>query len=236
MTELSRASQLALDLGRKEAFAREDLVVTPSNTAAIELIDHWPHWPGTVAIITGPHGSGKTHMANAWALKARAVKLDVRSLQPLPDAVLAVLIDPLSSKDASLSETLDETGLFHLINSMKARNGHILMTSLSPIGSMDFKLADLRSRLLAANIAEIHLPDDALLSGLIAKAFADRQIKVEPDVIAFLMQRIERSASAAGDIVSQIDVEALARNMRISKAFVAQFMKKRQPDSEPMLF
>jgi chromosomal replication initiation ATPase DnaA len=231
MTELKSTSQLALDLGRAEAFARDDLVVTPSNAAAIKIIDRWPHWPGTVAILTGPHGSGKSHMAKAWALKSGAVQLAANALGPLPENVSAVLIDPLM-----LEENLDETGLFHLINALKAKNGHVLLTSLQPIASHDIALADLKSRLAAATSAEIQMPDDALLSGLITKGFADRQLSIDPDVIAYLTLRIERSAAAARHIVALIDAEALARKSRITRVFVAQVMKGLEADEEPMLF
>jgi chromosomal replication initiation ATPase DnaA len=231
MTELKSTSQLALDLGRAEAFARDDLVVTPANAAAIDVIDRWPNWPGTVAILTGPHGSGKSHMAKAWAQKANATELPANALGQLPDDVSAVLIDPLMGED-----NVDETGLFHLINALKAKNGHVLLTSLLPIASHDIALADLKSRLDAATQAEIAMPDDALLSGLIAKGFADRQLFVEPDVVAYLAHRIERSAAAARQIVAVIDAEALARKSRITRAFVGQVVKSLDADEEPMLF
>jgi chromosomal replication initiation ATPase DnaA len=232
MTELKSSSQLALDLGRAEAFARDDLVVTPSNAAAVEIIDRWPHWPGTVAILTGPHGSGKSHMTKAWALKSGAVQLAANALVPLPENVSAVLIDPILSDE----NTLDETGLFHLINALKAKNGHLLLTSLQPVASHDIALADLKSRLAAGTSAEIQMPDDALLSGLITKGFADRQLSIDPDVISYLTLRIERSAAAARHIVALIDAEALARKSRITRVFVAQVMKGLEADEEPMLF
>ena len=225
------AAQLALDLGRVEGFSRHDLVVTPANQAAVDIIDRWPNWPGSVAILTGPHGSGKTHMAKAWAQKASAFELDPTNVGQLPASISAVLID------SAIGESpLDETGLFHLINVLKAKNGHLLMTSLQTIASLDIRLADLKSRLAAATQAEIHLPDDALLSGLIAKGFSDRQLQVESDVVSFLTLRIERSAAAARNIVALIDAEALARKSRITRAFAAQVLKGMEADGEPMVF
>jgi chromosomal replication initiation ATPase DnaA len=232
MTDLKSTSQLALDLGRAEASARDDLVVTPSNAAAVDIIDRWPDWPGTVALLTGPHGSGKTHMAKAWALKANATERQSAFIGQLPDAVRTVLIDPIDPGEAAI----DETGLFHLINALKAKNGHLLLTSRLPLLSLNIQLADLNSRLAAATHAEIAMPDDALLSGLIAKAFADRQLVVEADVVAYLTLRIERSAAAARAIVALIDDEALARKTRITRAFASQVFKGLEADEEPMLF
>lgn len=232
MIEIKSASQLALDLGYAETSARGDLVVTPANAAAVDLIDRWPHWPGTVAVLTGPHGAGKSHMAKAWAERAKAVAMDARAIGPLPDDVSAVWIDPLSDG----TNAVDETGLFHLINALKAKNGHLLLTSHVPVGALNIALADLKSRLLAATGAEISMPDDALLAGLIAKGFADRQLAVDQDVVAFLTLRIERSAAAARDIVDLIDSQALARKTRITRNFVAQLLKAVETSQEPTLF
>ena len=232
MIEPKLPSQLALDLGRAEAFAREDLVVTPANAAAVDVIDRWPNWPGTVAILIGPHGSGKSHMAKAWALKSGAVQLNANKLEQLPDSVSAVVIDPLTDNQFAI----DETALFHLINALKAKSGHLLLTSVQPVASLSIALADLKSRLAAATHAEISMPDDALLSGLIAKAFADRQLAVDPDVVAYLTYRIERSAAAAQEIVALIDAQALARKTRITRAFVVQVIKGHQAGDEPTLF
>ena len=224
--------QFAFNLGRAEAFTREDLVVTPANATAVDMIDRWPDWPGTVAIISGPHGSGKSHMAKAWALKSGAVNINANAVSELPDAAMAVVIDPLVLEN----ETLNETALFHLINGLKVKNGFLLLTSMQPVSNLNIALADLKSRLLASTQAEISLPDDALLSGLIAKGFADRQLSVEADVVAFLTLRIERSALAARNIVELIDAEALARKTRITRAFAAQVFKGLEAEEEPMLF
>lgn len=232
MTEVLASSQLALDLGRAEGFSREDLVVTPANFAAVELIDRWPNWPGTVAILTGPKGSGKSHMAKAWAQKSGAIDFSADKMGPLPETAQSVFIDPLLSAEVPL----DETGLFHLINALKQKNGHLLLTTSQPVAGFSFALADLKSRLFAATIAEISMPDDALLSSLIAKGFADRQLNVEPDVVAYLTVRIERSAAAARDIVNFIDEQALARKTRITRAFAAQVFKGLALSDEPMLF
>ncbi len=231
MIELKAPSQLTLDLGRAEAFAREDLVVTPANAAAVDIIDRWPNWPGTVSILTGPRGSGKSHMANAWAKKANAISMNSSSIGPLSEDVSTVVIDPLIGENA-----LDETGLFHLINALAAKNGSLLLTSAKPVNSLSIALADLRSRLAIGTFAEINPPDDALLFGLIAKGFADRQLVVDAEIIAYLTRRIERSAVAARQIVALMDAEAMARKARITKIFVAQVMKNLGANDEPTLF
>ncbi|MGL4406391.1 MAG: hypothetical protein ACRCT6_11555, partial [Notoacmeibacter sp.] len=72
--------------------------------------------------------------------------------------------------------------------------------------------------------------------GLIAKAFADRQLHIEPDVVSYMALRIERSAVAAHDAVAMVDAEALASKARITRSFVAQVLKSTQVNDEPTLF
>src|SRR5262249_5542279 len=64
--------QLALALDHAESFAREDFLSGPSNAMGLALIDAWPAWPHRTVMLTGPEGSGKSHLAAVWALAAGA--------------------------------------------------------------------------------------------------------------------------------------------------------------------
>ena len=64
--------QLPLDLAHAEGRSRAHLVVSRANEAAVSLIDRWPDWPLHAALVVGPAGSGKSHLANVWCLKANA--------------------------------------------------------------------------------------------------------------------------------------------------------------------
>ena len=113
---------------------------------------------------------------------------------------------------------LDEAALFHLMNAVREGEGYCLITSRTLPSRWDVGLADLRSRLTATQMVELHEPDDALLRQVMMKLFADRQLLVEPRVIDFCMTRMERSLEAAGRLVDAIDIEALSRRSKISRA------------------
>ena len=63
--------------------APETLVVAEANRDAARLLTGWRDWPGGALALVGPKGSGKTHLALAWALEAGA-----RQIAPIvtPDA------------------------------------------------------------------------------------------------------------------------------------------------------
>ena len=73
--------QLALALDHPESFAREDFLSGPSNIAALALIDTWPAWPHKMVMLTGPAGSGKSHLAAIWAQAAGARLISSQALE-----------------------------------------------------------------------------------------------------------------------------------------------------------
>ena len=81
-------------------------------------------------------------------------------------------------------------------------------------------LADLGSRLRAALAVGIGLPDDALFGAILIKHFADRQLRVGPEVIAYLVRHIERSFAAAADMAALLDVVTLRDGCAITVPLV----------------
>ena len=64
---MSTTRQLPFELPHNASFDRADLIESDANQLAIEAIDSWPDWPHPVLLIAGPAGSGKTHIAEAFA-------------------------------------------------------------------------------------------------------------------------------------------------------------------------
>jgi chromosomal replication initiation ATPase DnaA len=125
----------------------------------------------------------------------------------------------------------DEEALLHLYNLLAERRGHLLLLAREPPARWGIALADLRSRLLAAPSVGVAAPDDALLSGVLVKLFADRQITVSEEVIAYLIVQIERSFAAAEDIVAALDTAALAAGRAVTVPLARQVLSQRRtPD------
>lgn len=192
------ARQLRLKLGRPASYARDEFIQGPSNAEATAAIDAWPAWPGGALALIGPEGVGKTHLARAWAEDADAVILDRRT----PDIAAA---DGRPALLEDVDQGAPEKALFHLINLAARPGGGLLLTARSrPIG-WTVALPDLRSRLNAMFVAELEEPDDAVLEGLLRKFFTARNIRPAPEVYAYLLRRIERSAVTARDVVARLD-------------------------------
>ena len=214
--------QLPLAFSHDAATGRDDLLVSERLAAAVEIVDAWPQWPSPVVILAGPVGSGKSHLANIWKDHSGAV-----SIHPKAGANAAVEAanGPVLFEDVDRLG-FDDTELFHVINSVR-ENGHsLLMTSRLWPMSWPVELADLRSRLKAATVVEIGEPDEELLSQVIVKLFADRQLYIDDKLVLYIVGRMERSLAAAQTIVERLDRLALARGTRITRGLSAEVLNE----------
>ena len=199
-------TQLAFALPVAETFRREDFFASDANAAALAALG------AARLLLIGPAGSGKTHLAHIWARQhgAQMGAPDLATLQP--DAHIAV----------DNAQTLDQIHLFHLYN-LLTPHGKLLLTA--PLPPRDWaSLPDLKSRLQTLPTAILNPPDDALLSAVLIKLFADRQITVAPNLIPYLTSRMERSIAAARALVADLDAKSLAAARPITRALAAEWL------------
>lgn len=220
------ARQIPLDLGHRIALGREDFLVAPCNHDAVGWIDRWPEWPGPAFVLHGPAASGKTHLAAVWKNNAKAQWIDAARLVDADANDLAALADHLvvDHLDPWIGDRAAETTLFHLYNLMKERGTLLLVTMRAAPGQIDFVLADLSSRLRAAPAVAILPPDDTVLAALLVKLFADRQLAIGADVIAYMLPRMDRSYAAARDLVARADHLALSKKKPVTVPLLRQVL------------
>jgi chromosomal replication initiation ATPase DnaA len=199
--------QLTFELPRRTALGRSDFLVSESNVAAVGWIDRWPEWPTGALVLHGPPGCGKTHLVHLWCERASAVIVAGETLDK--EKVARFAAESRHRIAVDNADHASERALLHLHNSCLECRGSLLITARRPPGSWNVALKDLGSRLRAALAIGIGPPDDALLGAVLVKHFADRQLSVTPEVIAYLIRRFERSFAAAADIASRLDAAAL---------------------------
>jgi chromosomal replication initiation ATPase DnaA len=220
ISDKRKPEQLPLAFSHEAARGRDDLVVSDPTSAAASIVDRWPDWPSPVVILVGPPGSGKSHLSDVWRRTA-----DAAIIKPMSggDAVLkagesAVLIEDIDR------DGFDQTTLFHIINAVRNHSHSLMITARDWPAAWGVTLPDLASRLKAATLVEIGAPDDALLTQVLFKLFADRQLMIDEKLAAYIVSRMERSLAAAQDMVEQLDRLALARGVKISRALAAEVL------------
>ena len=226
MSDARRASQFPLPFDHRPSLGGDDFLVSPCNAAAVAWIDRWPEWPGPALALAGAGASGKTHLASVFAARTGGRLIDMAQLTATPPAELADASMPLILDDADkvAGDAAGEQALFHLLNYLVGQKGRLLLTGAVPPARWKVALPDLASRLGALPVAEIGPPDDGLMGALLVKLFADRQLQVGADVIAFMVARMERSFAAARALVGAIDAHALESRRAITVPLVRAVM------------
>jgi chromosomal replication initiation ATPase DnaA len=214
-------SQLVFDLDHARNWDEADFLVTACNEHAVRLINSWPEWQSHAVIVSGPPQSGKSHLARIWQRRSGATLLRPSSL---PASASSGVVLPLVVEDVDRTP-LDERALFHSLNLAREHGSSVLLTARTSPGQWEIALPDLRSRIRSYPVVAINEPDEELLAAVLLKHFEDRQISVSPDVIPYLLARMERSMAAAQLLAEQIDRIALAERRKVTRAFAARVMK-----------
>ncbi len=217
-------AQLAFDLPVTETFRREDFFVSPANATALAALDAWQVWPGGKMLLVGPQGSGKTHLAHLWIQATggaliRGAALAEANIPALTERGCVCVED---AQDVA-GDPDAETALFHLHN-VVTQGAALLVTSASPPRDWGLRLPDLASRLQAASLTRLDAPDDALLSAVLVKLFSDRQIVVPPNLIPYLVSRMERSLATARLLVATLDTVSLAHARPVTRQLAASIL------------
>jgi chromosomal replication initiation ATPase DnaA len=227
---MSPPRQLTFRWPHSPSFAREDFLSAPSNLDALAAVDQWPNWAARMLMLVGPEGAGKSHLGAIWARTAGALcmageELDEPSLQACAKAS-AVLIE--NADQASRAEAF----FFHLINTGLQNDMWLLLTSRTAPDTWGLNTPDLLSRLRLAPVIRLAAPDIELTEAVLFKLFSDRQLQVEPHVIAYIALRIERSLGAARELVAMLDHEALTQGRRITRAMAGTALREMSSDNE----
>ncbi len=218
--------QLLLRFDHRPSLTGDDFYVAEGNRTAVLWIDRWPDWPAPALTIHGPAGCGKTHLAHVFLARTggrlvTAEDLIARPPHDLMEGVPACVVDDAEQVAAAGHEQ----PLLHLYNTVKETGRHMLITSRLPPSRWAVRLPDLRSRLNAAAAVPIAEPDDALMKAVLVKLFSDRQLRVNEDVLTFLLTRMERSFAAARDLVGRVDEKALRTRRNISVSLVSRILQ-----------
>jgi chromosomal replication initiation ATPase DnaA len=183
-------AQAPLPLAYAERRGAGDFILSASNRSAADWLADPLRWPTPRTLLVGPPQSGKSHLAGLFAARGGTVIEDADSIS-------------------------DGEPLFHAWNAATPAVPLLLTARRSP-RFWAHSLPDLASRLAATPLVRVDDPDDALLAAVLEKRFADRGVRVSPDVIAWLVARIERSFAAVAAVVETLDAHALAKRRAIS--------------------
>jgi chromosomal replication initiation ATPase DnaA len=213
--------QMALDLSLPQSLSSDDYVVSEANLEAYRAVTS--PWNGSMLALTGPRGSGKSHLASVWAELSGARYLAARELD-MVNVKKSLVTGALVLEDAG--ENTPATPFFHLLNMVKEEGALLLLTAETPPASWQISPADLASRLRLMPVVTLKTPDDTLLKAVYMKLFADHQLDVDLGVVDYLLHRGERSIASAASLVNLIDRLALEQGRRVTKPLAGTALER----------
>ncbi|MFB9970461.1 hypothetical protein ACFFMP_10770 [Pseudoroseomonas cervicalis] len=129
----------------------------------------------------------------------------------------------------------EEAALFHLINACAAQLP-LLLAGRQPPARWPVALPDLASRLRATAAVGIAEPSDRLLATLLARQFAERQLRVPEAVQDWLLARLPREAGAIAAAAARLDRAALAAGGAVTRALARAAWPISRASSRSMTF
>jgi len=187
-------SQLALPLAWPAEAEGSEFLISASNELAAQQLKRWGAWPVMSALLVGPRKSGRSLLARIFAGQSGGTIID----------------------DA---ERQAEAMIFHAWNAAQASRRPLLIVADAAPPIWEIGLPDLRSRLAATPVLRIGAPDDALMQALLERDFARRGLDARPELIQWLIARIERSHIALTRTVDSLDQALMQQRKRLSIPF-----------------
>jgi hypothetical protein len=184
-------SQIALPLDWPAGDTEQDYLVSPANRPLIRHFEHWSLWPVMATILTGPRKSGRSLLGRIYALKCGGELIDN-------------------------AEAADEEAVFHAWNRAQERRRPLILIADAPPPVWQVTLPDLRSRLAATPVVRIEEPDDELTAQLIEKLCHIRGLAAPPELVRYLVPRIERSYLGVHRTIDALDELAYAQRQRLT--------------------
>jgi len=186
------------------------------------------------AWISGPAGSGKSHLLQAaCAALAGGAYFPLADLEPLGPGVLegAEEIPLVCIDDVGLviGRAEWEAALFRLYVELDARRGRLLLADAVPPGQLSFHLPDLASRCGAAFRGALLALDEQEQREALRHRAALRGLELPEDCALYLQRHFPRDMASLQGILDRLDVASLSAQRRLTVPFLRDVLSDRLP-------
>jgi len=204
----------------------DKLVVAEANRDAAKLLTDWRAWPHGALALSGPAGSGKTHLALAWANEVGA-----RQVSPLaaPEDAVAIFreADGRLLIDNADGER-DEAMFWRVLDLARAQHGAVLLVGVALPTVWAVETPDLRSRLASLPVAKLGEPDEALMDVVLRRICREQFIQLSDDAAKYLVRRLPRTFAAAQAWAAALDEELVRGAKPVTTVIAKRALEKMQ--------
>lgn len=168
-----------------------------------------------ILYLWGAAGSGKTHLLQAMAARARAAGRPAHYARAsVPEATGTVAVDDVEALDEAA-----QVALFELYNRMREQGGLLLLGGVQAPAHLSLR-DDLRTRLGWGLVYQVHALNDAEKADALRQHAGARGFDLPPEVVTYLLRHGRR------------DLPSL---LRVLDALDEQCLRLKRPASVPLL-
>jgi DnaA-homolog protein len=230
--------QLPLAMRLRERAVFESFVPGPNREASERLRAVAAGQEAGVNWLSGPSGSGKSHLLQATCAEAQrhglsAAYLPLAQLRSYGPEVLdgwqqarVLALDDLASVAGHAAW---EQRLFGLHREVQEHGAALILAAIEPPQQLAFSLPDLASRLAAALLLPLRsLAEDEQREALRLRALA-RGLELPEETALYLQRRFPRELSALYELLDTLDEAALRTQRRLTVPFIRSVLMTDQP-------
>lgn len=231
---MSFSPQMPLPLEPRRPDRMEDFLAG-ANHAAVASVCNLLDEPGGILFLSGPAGSGKSHLLNAICHRARergmaAFYVPLRRVPPEAaaslrglDALDLVCVDDL---DHVAGDPAWEQALFRCCNDIRAARGRLLVSSGQPLAALPLGLPDLASRLAWGVRQSLQVPGDGEKLEILRQRARALRIEVPADVQGYLLRHGRRDLASLLGALERLQEAAFAAKRKITVPLAREVLGK----------